>query len=394
MADFLVPGFSAGAASAGLKKGGKQDLGLIVSETPATVAGVFTKNLVQAAPVVLDKERIQSGKCQAIIVNSGNANACTGAEGFEDAKAMAREAADALGIDEKLVLVASTGVIGQRLNIAAIRQAVPKLAKEVRPNGLLDVAKAIMTTDKFSKTAVRHEEVDGKQFSVAAIAKGAGMIRPDMATMLCFIVTDLAAEPVLLDKALRVAVDQSFNVITVDGDMSTNDTVLILANGESGLSISSKSCADRFQQVLNEMCLGLALEIVRDGEGATKVVSIRVKGAQSEDAAKQAAFTIAHSPLVKTAFFGQDANWGRIMAAIGRAGIAVDPSVVEIWVDDVCIVRNGLGCGKQAELDATTRFSLDKYTLLVDLKRGSGEATIHTCDMSYEYIKINAEYRS
>ncbi|HID30225.1 MAG TPA: bifunctional glutamate N-acetyltransferase/amino-acid acetyltransferase ArgJ, partial [Desulfobacterales bacterium] len=324
-----VPGFVAGAVAAGLKKEGKKDLGIILSEVPACVAGVFTANKVQAAPVLLDKKRIKSGRCQAIVANSGNANACTGKQGIEDAEAVAAAAATALGIPEDLVLVASTGVIGQPLNVSAIEAVLPKLARQLSPTGLYDIAQAIMTTDTFPKTVSKQGRVGDKNFTVAAVAKGAGMILPNMATMLCFVCTDMGAGPDLLGQALKNAVVTSFNTITIDGDTSTNDTALLLANGLSGLNLKEVACASAFQIILNEVLLTLALQIVRDGEGATKLVSIQVAGASSKADAATVAYTVANSPLVKTALFGEDANWGRIMAAVGRAGIPINPDTVD-----------------------------------------------------------------
>ena len=389
-----VPGFVAGAIAAGIKKTEKKDLGVIFSEVPACAAGLFTTNQVQAAPVLLDKERIKSGRCQAVVVNSGNANACTGPRGLEDARAMAHTAATALGIEEELVLVASTGVIGQPLDLAAIKSVLPALAGHLSPSGLLDVAHAIMTTDTFPKALSRQAHIGDKTFTVAAVAKGAGMIRPDMATMICFVLTDMGATPTALDTALRAAVKGSFNAITIDGDTSTNDTVLMLANGLSGLNLADVRCAEVFQDLLNEVLATLALQIVRDGEGATKLVSIIVKGASSENDARQVAYTVANSPLVKTAFFGQDANWGRIMAAIGRAGVPVNPEAIHIYFDDVHVVKDGKGCGKDTEAAATTILKTDRFTITIDLNLGTHAATVHTCDLSIDYIKINADYRS
>ncbi|NVM21354.1 MAG: bifunctional glutamate N-acetyltransferase/amino-acid acetyltransferase ArgJ [Desulfobacterales bacterium] len=389
----LVPGFVAGSVAAGLKKDEKKDLGVIFSEAPACAAGVFTTNQVQAAPVLLDKERIKSGRCQAIVVNSGNANACTGPHGMKDASAMARAGANALGIAEELVLVASTGVIGERLNISAIEAALPGLAGHLSASGLFEVAQAIMTTDTRAKAASRQGRVGDRSFTVAAVAKGAGMIRPDMATMLCFICTDMGATPDALSESLRIAVAGSFNAITVDGDTSTNDTVLVLANGISGLNLGEVSCTKAFQEVLNELLFTLALEIVADGEGATKLVSIEVKGASDEGDARQAAYTVANSPLVKTAIFGEDANWGRIMAAIGRAGVPVNPETIDIFLDDVCIVKDGHGCAKSAEAAARV-LKTDRFKITIDLNFGGKAATVHTCDLSTDYVRINADYRT
>jgi glutamate N-acetyltransferase/amino-acid N-acetyltransferase len=389
-----VPGFVAGAIGAGLKKNKKKDLGIIFSEVPACAAAVFTTNQVQAAPVLLDKERIKSGRAQAIVANSGNANACVGPRGLRDAKAMARVAAQAFGIGEELVLVASTGVIGQPLDLPAIEAALPRLSGQLNPSGLLDVAEAIMTTDTFPKAVSTQTLVGDRRFTVAAVAKGAGMIRPDMATMLCFVCTDVGATPGALSETLRKAVHRSFNAITVDGDTSTNDTVLVLANGLSELHLAHGPCAEAFEKVLNEVLSTLALQIVQDGEGATKLVSLEVKGASSEGQARQVAYTVANSPLVKTALFGEDANWGRIMAAIGRAGVPIDPEGIDIFFDAVPLVKNGQGCGREAEAAATQILKTARFTITIDLGVGRRGATIHTCDLSTDYVKINAAYRS
>lgn len=389
-----VPGFVAGAVAAGIKKDGKKDLGIICSETPACAAGVFTTNKVQAAPVLLDKERIKSGRCQAIVANSGNANACTGKRGMEDAKAVSLAAATALGIPEELLLVASTGVIGLHLDVDSIKAAIPGLAGYLNAAGLNDVAEAIMTTDTFPKAVSKQGHVGDKIFTIAAVAKGAGMIHPDMATMLCFVCTDIVAEPDLLERALKDAVGKSFNSITVDGDTSTNDTVLLLANGLSGLHLEEASIATAFQSALDEVLLTLALQIVKDGEGATKEVSVCIEGASDEGDARRVAYTVANSPLVKTALFGEDANWGRIMAAIGRAGALVNSETIDISFDDVCVVKDGQGCGEKAEGDAAAVLKNDRFTITVNLKMGSGTATVHTCDLSTDYVRINADYRS
>jgi len=389
-----VPGFVAGAVAAGIKKDDKKDLGMIFSEVPACAVGVFTNNQVQAAPVLIDKERIKAGRCRAIVANSGNANACTGKRGIEDAQAVARAAAVSLGISEELVLVASTGVIGQYLNVSAIEAAVPKLANQLSASGFHDLAEAIMTTDTFPKTVSKQGNIAGRTFTVGAVAKGAGMILPDMATMLCFVCTDISAGPDVLGDALKHAVAGSFNSITVDGDTSTNDMVLLLANGLSGLSLEELSCATAFQEVLNETLLTLALQIVRDGEGATKLVAIQVEGASNRDDARRIAYTIANSPLVKTALFGEDVNWGRIMAAIGRAGVKINPEMIDIRFDSVYVVSNGQSTGKQAESEATAVLKSDRFTITVDLKMGSKGAVVHTCDLSTDYVKINADYRS
>ncbi len=389
-----VPGFVAGAVAAGLKKDGSMDLGMIFSEVPASAAGVFTTNQIQAAPVLLGKKRIKSGRCQAIVANSGNANACTGKRGIEDAEGVARAAATTLGIHEDLVMVASTGVIGRHLNTSAIEAAMPRLADQLSPTGLYDLAQAIMTTDTFPKALSRQDSIGDKTFTVAAVAKGSGMIQPDMATMLCFVCTDLGAGPDLLGQALSNAVATSFNSITVDGDTSTNDTVLLLANGLSGLNLEETVCASAFQKVLDEVLFTLALQIVRDGEGATKLVSIRVTGAPSKADATTVAYTVANSSLVKTALFGEDANWGRIIAAVGRAGVPINQDIIDIYFDDVCMVKDGQGLGQQVEAAVTTILKSNRFLITIDLKLGSQAATVHTCDLSTDYVRINADYRS
>jgi glutamate N-acetyltransferase/amino-acid N-acetyltransferase len=389
-----VPGFVAGAVAAGIKKDGKKDLGMICSKIPACAVGMFTSNKIQAAPVLLGKERIKSGRCQAIIANSGNANACTGKRGIQDAEAIASSAATTLGISEELVLVASTGVIGLHLDVDSIEAAMPALARSLNPEGLHDVAEAIMTTDTFPKAVSKRGHVGEKAFTIAAVAKGAGMIHPNMATMLCFVCTDIDADPDLLRQALNGAVQESFNAITVDGDTSTNDTVLLLANGSCGLHLRESSIAAAFQSALDEVLFTLALQIVEDGEGATKQVTVCIEGASDDRDARQIAFTVANSPLVKTALFGEDANWGRIMAAIGRAGVPVNPAMIDISFDNVCVVKDGQGFGKKAEGDAAKVLKADRFTITVSLNMGSGRATVHTCDLSTDYVRINADYRS
>ncbi len=390
----ICKGFKVAGVVSGLKKNGGKDLGLIYSDVPATVAGVFTKNLVQAAPVLLDRERIKSGKCQAVIVNSGNANCCTGDQGMRDAIAMTRFAASGLAISEELVLVASTGVIGQGLDTGKIETAIPDLIKAAVPEGLDDLAKAIMTTDTVPKVVTRQGVMEGVPYTVTGVAKGSGMIRPDMATMLCFVVSDIMISHDVLTEALLAATDKSFNKITVDGDTSTNDTILVLANGLSGATVKNPAHKESFQIVLDEVLTGLAKMVVKDGEGATKLVEIAVKGTLSDKDAKKIADTIANSNLVKTALFGEDANWGRILAAAGRAGVKIDPNKVDIFFDDVMIAKNGMWCGEKAETEAAKILKKDEFAISVDLNMGKGSASIFTCDFSVEYIKINADYRS
>lgn len=391
-----VRGFRAAAVKAKIRGKDRLDLGLIVSDTPASAAAVFTTNAVKAAPVLLGKERIRGGRAQALLVNAGIANACTGAEGMRNARLCGAMAADALGIGEELVQLSSTGVIGMQLDVECFRRGIPHLVAALAPGGLEEVSRAIMTTDTVPKTAERVFQFDGVEVKMVGIAKGAGMIMPDMATMLCFILTDAAVEPELLRTMLRSSVRSSFNRITIDGDTSTNDTVLLLANGRSGAPLlAAGSHRQRlFQQQLDELCLDLARQVVRDGEGATKLVTIRVEGAADEAQARQAARTIANSNLVKTAFFGEDANWGRIIAALGRSGAVFNSEAVAIAFDDVVMVRDGVGQGAAVEARATEVLRRGEFTVTVSLQAGTAAAEYLTCDFSLDYVKINADYRT
>ena len=390
----MCSGFKAAGVASGLKKNGQKDLGLICSRVPANVAGVFTKNRVKAAPVLLDMELIKSGVCQAVIVNSGSANCCTGEQGMRDAEAMASSAASELGISNDLVFVASTGVIGEPLPIEKIKTAIPDLVKSLQPEGIPDLARSIMTTDTVPKMVSAQGIVEGKTFTVTGVAKGAGMIRPDMATMLCFVCTDVGAAPEILKETLVKAAHRSFNRITIDGDTSTNDTVLVMANGLSGAVIRSVAQRDIFQKVLDEIFLDLAKQLIRDGEGVTKLVEIMVRGAVSDSDAWKVADTVAHSPLVKTSFFGEDANWGRIVGAVGRADAKVDPDKIDIYFDDVQLVKAGISCGKAVEAEATKVLKKSEFVVTVDLNMGRGSDLMYTCDFSVDYVKINADYRS
>ncbi|QTA82390.1 Arginine biosynthesis bifunctional protein [Desulfonema limicola] len=390
----ICKGFKAAGVVSGLKKKKAKDLGLIWSEVPANAAGVFTRNLVQAAPVILDRERLKSGRCQAVIVNSGNANCCTGKQGMEDAAAMIRFAAAALNIPESLVCAASTGVIGQPMPIHKIETAMPDLAASLSSEGLDDFARAIMTTDLVPKVLTLKGETGGRTFSITAAAKGSGMIRPDMATMLCFVCTDLEVPVDILQKTLVNSTNFSFNRITVDGDTSTNDTVLIMANGMSGAVIKTEQDRALFQAMLDEILMGMAKMMVKDGEGATKLVEIEVKGALSDNDARAVADTIAHSSLVKTALFGEDANWGRIVAAAGRAGVYADPEKIDIYFNNIMMCKNSMTCGDKAEAEAAKVLKTPEFTITIDLNSGKGKASVFTCDFSIDYVKINADYRS
>ncbi len=388
------PGFQTAGVASGLKKNGKKDLGLIYSEVPATVAAMFTRNLVRAAPVLLDQQRTANGSCRAVIVNSGNANCCTGEQGMQDAIRMGRLAAQGLMVDEEDVLVASTGVIGEPLPVEKIESAAPGLIKALAADGLSDFAEAIMTTDTVAKVVSRRGELAGKSFTVSGAIKGAGMIRPDMATMLCFVMTDIVAQPQVLQQTLNKAVDRSLNRMTVDGDTSTNDTVLLMANGHSTVKVISENQKDVFQAVLNEVMIGLAKWLIKDAEGATKLVEIVVKGAKTKAEAHKIADTVANSPLFKTALFGEDANWGRILAAVGRAGITVDPEKIDIFFGSAQMVKSGFGCGKEAEAESTRVLKQDELTVTIDLNLGQKTETVYTCDFSIDYVKINADYRT
>lgn len=395
---FQVPGFLASAISAEIKKGNtRPDLGLIFSEVPAVTAGVFTRNLVKAAPVQVDMERIVEQEGRAILVNSGNANACTGPGGLRDARKLSLKISQALSIPDSQVYLASTGVIGQRLPLTRMMKAVPSLAQSLSPQGLPAVADAIMTTDTFPKLLSKEITVGRKKVHIVGMAKGAGMIRPDMATMLSFVVTDLAVSPALLNRFLREATDKSFNRITVDGDTSTNDLILVMANGLAGnplLDRPQSSGARVFSKTLDQLLLELARMCVRDGEGATKDITLHIEGAGNEEEARILALTVAHSPLVKTALFGQDANWGRILAALGRSGVSFDPEKVDIYFDHIQIVRNGISKGPREEARAGAVLKKRALTIRINLHHGSAATKIYTCDLSLDYVRINADYRT
>jgi glutamate N-acetyltransferase/amino-acid N-acetyltransferase len=378
------PGFKAAGVACGLKKNGRKDLGLIYSELPANVAGLFTRNLVQAAPVLLDRQRIAAGVCRAVMVNSGNANCCTGDQGMQAALRMAQIAADGLEVAEEEVLVASTGVIGEPLPLEKIETAAAGLIAALQAESMQDFAEAIMTTDTVPKIVNRQGQLAGDTFTVTAVAKGAGMIRPDMATMLCFVMTDVQASAALLKEMLTASVNRSLNRMTVDGDTSTNDTVLLMANGRSGIAIEDQARRSAFQSVLDDVLITMAKWLIKDGEGATKLVEIIVKGAASDQDAHRIADTIANSNLTKTAIFGEDANWGRILAAAGRAGVPLAPEKIDIAFGPVLMVQNGIGCGKAVEAEVDKILKQPEFEITVDLKMGSGRAAVFTCDFSID----------
>jgi glutamate N-acetyltransferase/amino-acid N-acetyltransferase len=393
---FFIPGFMFSGISAGIKEDGERDLALFYSVTPATAAGVFTRNRVKAAPVLLDRERIRRGRCQAIIVNSGNANACTGERGVRDARAIADATAEALRIPRGLVLVSSTGVIGKPFPTDRIVSRIPGLVGNLSSHGVLDAAEAIMTTDKFPKVRMETCLIGGREIRICGIAKGAGMIMPQMATMLCFVVTDAAIERTSLQKALSHAKDLSFNRITVDGDTSTNDTILVLANGMAKNRAISLTSADYplFRDVLTGVMVELAKMIVRDGEGATKFIEVTVEGARSEADAMKVASSVANSTLVKTAFFGEDANWGRIAAAIGYSGVPINPNAFDILLNGVPVAIGGMGTGEDSQKEADQVVKGDAVTVTIRLHQGHAHASMYACDLSIDYVKINAHYRT
>jgi len=391
-----IKGFTFSAVEAAIKKPGRKDLALIVSDVPAVAAAVFTTSAVKAAPVLLSARRIAGGTAQALLVNSGNANACTGDAGMAVARETSRLVAEGLGINADLLQVSSTGVIGVQMPLERFTAAIPALIDGRASGTFDDVARAIMTTDTFPKLESRCCQAGGVSYTVAGVAKGAGMIMPNMATMLSFVITDAAVAPDFLQQTFRTAVNSSFNAITVDGDMSTNDTCLIMANGMAGNQVISAGTdkAQVFETALAEVLLSLAKQIVKDGEGATKFVEIRVTGAMNDADAKRAALAIGNSSLVKTAFFGQDANWGRIFAAVGYSGAEVDQTRLSLSFDDVCMARNGIFAGDDAEALGTAVLRQKEFTVSVDLGIGSGTATIYTSDLTHEYVSINADYRS
>jgi len=391
----MVPkGFLFSTVEAAIKKPGRKDLGLIYSQVEATMAGVFTTNKVKAAPVKLDMKRIRSGKGQAIIVNSGNANACTGKKGMEDTLLMAKLVAHSLAIKPSRVYVSSTGVIGTPLPIERIKSKIPELAANLGKSSLEDVAQAIMTTDTFPKVVKKRVTINNQIGAITGMCKGAGMICPNMATMLCFVMTDIAVSQKTLNRIVHDAVKLSFNRLTIDGDMSTNDTVLVLANGILGnpeITEKSGSFAG-FKKALGDILYELSKMIAQDGEGATKLIEITVRGAKSERDAEKAAFAVANSNLVKTAIYGNDANWGRIMAALGYSGADIREEKVGISFGKVKVVHKGLTTGKDREAGIVLKGR--QVGIVIDLHIGKASAKVLTCDMTEEYIRVNADYRT
>ena len=387
-------GFRAAGVRAGIKANHGLDLALLVSDGPAQAAAVFTTNLALAAPVVVSREHLarSGGTARAVIVNSGCANACTGDEGMQAARDMAAETARIVPCPAEQVLVASTGVIGVALPIDKIRDGLPAAFGALGADQGAMAARAIMTTDPFPKEAAAQVVIDGRDVTIGGMAKGSGMIEPMLATMLAFVTTDAAVPKTLLDRALREAVGDTFNAITVDGECSTNDCVMLLANGASGVAIDEVSYAT-FAAGLTAVCRELALGIVRGGEGATKLVTVMVKGAASSDEARKAAKAIANSLLVKTAIHGGDPNWGRLIAVAGRAGVAFELSRAAVVIGSTVLFENGRP-HDEASPEAAEYLTGKDLTVSVDLGAGGASSTVWTCDLSAEYVRINAEYRT
>lgn len=383
-------GFRAAGVHCGVKRE-KPDLALLVSDVPASAAGVFTTNKVKAAPVRYTQRAVAAGRAQAIVVNSGNANACTGEPGLADSEEMAKVAAESLGLGMDLVLVASTGVIGVPLPMDAIRSGIPRAAGALSSDGEA-AARAILTTDNFPKTAAVRLDIDGVEVTIGGMAKGAGMIHPNMATTLCFLTTDASVPPAVLRGALKRAVQESFNSITVDGDTSTNDTVLLLANGcAGGAPITNGEALSRFTAALTLVAGELARMVVRDGEGATKLVEISVEGAASDLEARQAAMTVANSLLVKTALHGGEPNWGRILAALGRSGVEMNEETTDVSFGELEVVRGGLGVPGVWDA-AAAALEEKEVSIRIRLGVGNGAAKVWTSDLSEEYVRINGSY--
>lgn len=389
-------GFVAAGVKSGIKKSGKEDVAVILSQVPAAVGAVFTQNMMASPSVLVSKEIAKNDYIRAIVVNAGNANACTGDQGIKDANMMAELTAKAVGSNKEEVLVCSTGVIGHFLPMDKIENGINAAVKALSVEGGESAAEAIQTTDTFVKRNAYEFELSGKTVTIAGIAKGSGMIHPNMATMLTFITTDAAVEPSLLKKMTKYVADRSFNMVVVDGDTSTNDTMIVMANGQAQNSlIDSENHPDyqTFLQVFLTISQDLAKLIARDGEGATKFLAVNVTGANDFVEAKAVAMAIAKSPLVKTAFFGQDPNWGRIVCAAGYSGVNFLPEKMSVALNNVTIFKNGMSI-KADEKQLQDVMEQKDIEVQVTLGQGEAEATVWTCDFSYDYVKINAEYHT
>ena len=394
-----VPGVRIGVAMAGVRKAGRRDLVVFALDEGPTVAGVFTQNRFCAAPVQVCREHLAGGGAiRALVINTGNANAGTGADGLARARRSCAALAALIGVQPTQVLPFSTGVIMETLPVERIEAGLPAALAALQPAGWGEAATGIMTTDTLPKAASRQLTIGGKTVTITGISKGAGMIRPNMATMLGFVATDAAIAPELLQPLVKEAADQSFNRITIDGDTSTNDSFVLIATQRAGHApITRLDSAEgrALREALIAVSQQLAQAIVRDGEGATKFITVRIEGGRSEDECRQAAYAIAHSPLVKTAFFASDPNLGRILAAVGYAGIAdLDQSLIDLFLDEVHVVHRGGRRAEYREEDGARVMKQPEITVRVNLHRGSAQATVWTCDLSYDYVKINADYRS
>lgn len=394
---YSVDGIRIGVASAGIKKPGRKDIVVFEVCEDASVAGVFTKNAFCAAPVVISKDHLAQGNVRYFLINTGNANAGTGKQGLADAYECCDLLAAEVGLTRSAVLPFSTGVIGEPLPVAKIAAAIPQAVENLSAYQWEAAASGIMTTDTRPKGATKQIEIDGQTVTISGISKGAGMIMPNMATMLGFIGTDAAVEPQLLQEILTDAANKSFNRITIDGDTSTNDSCMLIATGRSGAIVSSSDteALNLFVEAINEVMLEIALAIVKDGEGATKLVTVSVESAATQEEALKTAYTVAHSPLVKTALFASDPNWGRILAAVGRAGIEnFDLETLKIYLDDVCIVENGGRAASYTEDAGQAVMNQENILIRIVLNRGDVNETVWTTDLSHEYVTINADYRS
>jgi len=388
-------GFLAAGVACGLKKNGKKDLALISSTCPAAVAGVFTTNVVKGHSLQVTMEHIKNGYANAIVINSGNANACVGEQGYKDAKEIASITANLLECKSENVLVGSTGVIGIQLDMTAIRSGIKNAVKNLNSNGSSDAVTAIMTTDTKPKEIAVETEIQGKNIRIGGIAKGSGMIHPNMATMIGIITTDAKISPNLLDKAVKEVIKKTFNRVSVDGDTSVCDMVIIFANGQKGNPglVDEDYEYHKFKDALLYVCTYLAKNIAADGEGATKLVEIKVNGASCEDDALKIANAIATPPLVKTAIFGEDANWGRIITAAGYSGANFDPNLVDIYIGNLLVCKNGTAVSFSEE-KAKEILSQNEISIIIDLNSGTHSDRMWTCDFSYDYVKINGSYRS
>ncbi len=391
----FAKGFTAAGVKAGIKKSGNLDVAVIYTKTQAVVAGTFTQNKVAAAPVYVSKEVVATGTAHAIVANAGCANACTGQQGLDDAHKMAQIAADELGVNADDVIVGSTGVIGVNLPMDKLEAGIKDAVANLSADGSDNAGRAIITTDTHSKSVTCEFELSGKTVRMGAIAKGSGMIRPNMATMLCYITTDIAIDQALLQKAVSGCVEKSFNMISVDGDMSTNDMVIVLANGEANNAKITEENADYqiFFDKLMMLCTELAKQIAADGEGASKFLTINVKGAKSFADAKTVGMAIANSPLVKTAFFGEDPNWGRVICAVGYSGADMVPEKTVVKFGGITIFANGTGVTYDEKALAHVMKEKD-IVIDIELNMGQEDATVWSCDLSYEYVKINGEYHT